>query len=149
MKKCKVHCTVNDLEADGIIVDNYVYVPSIRLDDIEPAFISGDVCYYPPYDATDFAKKMEYDLVPFSTECKWNDFGNPIPEWAYGCDDVEDEKWGYCNAKTGKIRMTPQWMKCFNFTQHGMAVVDGIRDGVIYCTGEEILPCEYDYMKRV
>jgi hypothetical protein len=141
MKKCKIYCNAKNAEADAVIVDRRILVSAPRREDIEPAHTVDGQYYYPPYYAVDFAKDMNFDLMPFSTECEWGEYGDvdsPVRNRAqYWGDDDYDVKWGYCDVKTGEIRIPPEMEYCDNFNEYGAAVVKtGGMYGIIDTSGD-------------
>ena len=129
MKKCKVINTEMNAEAEGVIVDGHVYIPAPRRDDIEPAYEADGQCYYAPFDAVAMARKLHFDLMPFSTACEWGeyaDLNNPLRNtmiyWG-GETEGYGEKWGYCHTRTGRICFAPEFEHCRNFNRYGAAIV--------------------------
>jgi hypothetical protein len=132
-----------------------------RLADKEPAYIEDGQCFYPPFYAASFTRELAEGLAPFSVECEWADFMDfsdkkrlPMPNWVaelhfygYEAEDIyiSDEKWGYCNVKTGEIEHAPQWESCSDFCKAGYAVVKGNRQyGVIAAGNDEWLFPRFD-----
>ena len=129
MKKCKVYSTKKNAEAEGVIIDGHVLLPAPRRDDVAPTHIADGQCYYPPLYAVAFAEGMHFDLLPFSLACAWGEYNNgeesKVREWfAYHCanGDEYDIKCGYCDTKTGKIRIPPEMEYCGDFNAHGAAI---------------------------
>ena len=128
MKKCKVYCNDKNAEADGVIIDGRVLLPAPLLENIEPAYTTDGQYYYPPYYAAEFAKDMNFGLMPFSTECEWGEYAEinshvrSIAQVWFG--DDYNEKWGYCNVKTGEIRIPPEMRHCGDFNAFGAAIVN-------------------------
>jgi hypothetical protein len=158
VKKCKVYGTEKNAEADGIILDGLILLPAPRRKDIEPAHVIGGQCYYPPIYAVDFAADMHFDMMPFSTECEWDEYADcaeivsAANNWYcwYGVSDIDfPEKWGYCDTKTGRIRIAPEMEYCEDFNEYGGAVF-GMRNGGVcnIITKEGYIPeSHYIYTK--
>jgi hypothetical protein len=130
MKPCKIYSTRKNAEADAVIMEGRVLVPSVRRKGIEPAFTDHNgQPYYAPFDAVDFADGMNFDLMPFSVECDWGEYGeadSPIHNWVQCYDDKINfpVKWGYCDTKTGAIRIAPEMEQCRDFNEYGAAIMD-------------------------
>jgi hypothetical protein len=127
MKRCKVYSTERKIEVEGVIIDGRVLLPAPYCEDTAPAHVIEGQCYRPPIDSLDFAKDMLFDLMPFSTECEWGEYADehsPVRCSAnfWGYDDY-DTKWGYCDTKTGLIRIAPEMEHCDDFNAYGSAVV--------------------------
>lgn len=129
MKSCKIYSTIKSAEANAVIIYRHVLLPMPRRDDINPAYVDGGgQCYYSPHDAIDFADEMPFDLMPFSTECAWGEFGeddsptNNRVRYYISYDDYP-VKWGYCDIKTGDIRIVPEFDRCQDFNKYGAAIV--------------------------
>ena len=140
MKKCKIYSTRNKVEAEAVIINGHVLLPAPRRSDIEPAHISEGQCYYPPFYAVVFAENMNFNLVPFKTECEWGEYNNGkkslVHRWFeyeymseyFGMNENFREKCGYCDAETGKIRIPPEMEYCADFNAYGAAIFGGVFD---------------------
>ena len=128
MKKCKIYSTKRKTEAEAVIIDSHVFLTAPLRNDIEPAHIVDGQCYYPPLYAAAFAEGMNFDLMPFSTECKWGEYNNgeesKVRGWYDWYSSIDDYgvKCGYCDTKTGKIRIPPEMGYCADFNAYGAAI---------------------------
>ena len=144
VKKCKVYCKTKNVSAQAVIIDRQVLLPVSRRNDIEPIYEIEGQCYYPPLHAV--CGGMHFDLMPFSTECDWGEYGEKesmvyiFIENTGGIDFNEGEKWGYCDVKTGQICIAPEMGCCDDFDEYGHAVVDlwGVYN-IIDTKGEPII----------
>ena len=126
MKQCKVYSSEKQNETAGIIVEGRVLLPASRHNNIEPAYIVDGQCYYPPFYAVEFAKNLHFDLMPFSTECEWGEYADidsPMYNWMKYHSGVDySVKFGYCDTKTGRIRIPPEMEYCTDFNSFGAAI---------------------------
>lgn len=130
MKECIIYSTAQSKSAKGVIINNRVLLPD------------ANGKYVPPCYVAEFAKNLNFDLVPFSTECEWGEYGavdSPVHNCVRYHSGIDDYavKCGYCDTKTGEIRIPPEMGYCGDFNKYGKAIVgdpadpdDPIRDGV-------------------
>ena len=138
MKKCKVYSSKKKVKAEAVIFNGRILLPAPRRDDLEPVLISDGQCYYPPLYATAFAQDMYFDLMPFSTACEWGEYNNgedsKVRRWYQNLsgNDGYDVKCGYCDTKTGEIRIPPEMGYCGDFNAYGAAIFGEAVDYSVY-----------------
>jgi hypothetical protein len=142
LKPCTVYSTDKNAEAEGVIIDKHILLPAPCREDVTPAHVIDGQCFYPPIYAVDFVDGMHHNLMPFSTECEWgeySDIDSPAHNWVryYGGDVYDyNEKWGYCDIITGKIRIPPEMKYCEDFNKYGAAIVEGALFNIINTSGD-------------